>query len=332
MITFSVQYPSFLFPGQSQYSSEKAPLDLHIYRWVHSCSPLNWIRVGQRLKKIKPTYVIVKFWMPFMAPCFGTILRIAKRNKYTKIICIVDNMVPHEKRWGDHILTNYFMGPIDQFIAMSEVVKKDIETFTAKPTRLIPHPLYDNFGESISMMEARKDLQLPLQATVLLFFGIIRSYKGLDMLLLAMSKVSNDVVLLVAGEFYENKKKYQDIIQEKQLQKRIFLHTHFIPNHQVNRYFSACNFVVQPYRHATQSGVTPLAYHFNKPMLVTKVGGLTEIVPHRKVGIQVDPTVDGIASGIQQLIELGEDYFLPYLKEEKKKYSWNAFCTHLLLP
>lgn len=329
--TFSLQYPSFLFPGTSQYSSEPAPADLKIKVCINSVNPFNWIKVGNELKKIKPDIIVVRYWLPFMGPCFGTILRRAKKNHHTKIICIADNVMPHEKRIGDKQFTSYFIKPVDAFITMSEKVLNDLRLFTNKPAQKTTHPLYDNFGEQVPKSTAREHLGLNESDRIILFFGFIRKYKGLDILLEAMallkSKNSNTSQplpkLLIAGEFYEDRKLYDDIIEKYQLQQNIILRTNFISDSEVKYYLSAADFVIQPYRNATQSGVTPLAYHFEKPMLVTNVGGLPALVPDGKVGLVAEPDANSIAEKILDLYNFGEAHFLPHLREEKKKYSWN---------
>lgn len=329
--TFSLQYPSFLFPGTSQYSSEPAPADLKIKVCINSVNPLNWIKVGNELKKIKPDIIVVRFWLPFMGPCFGTILRRAKKNHHTKIICIADNVMPHEKRIGDKQFTSYFIKPVDAFITMSEKVLNDLRLFTNKPAQKTTHPLYDNFGEQVPKSTAREHLGLNESDRIILFFGFIRKYKGLDILLEAMAllKSKNNSTsqpipkLLIAGEFYEDRKLYDDIIEKYQLQQNIILRTNFISDSEVKYYLSAADFVIQPYRNATQSGVTPLAYHFEKPMLVTNVGGLPALVPDGKVGLVAEPDANSIAEKILDLYNFGEAHFLPHLREEKKKYSWN---------
>lgn len=326
--TFSLQYPSFLFPGTSQYSTEAAPADIDIKVKVNSVNPLNWIAVGRELKKLRPDLIIVRYWLPFMGPCFGTILRIAKRNHHTKVICIADNVIPHEHRFGDKPFTNYFIKPVDSFITMSDKVTADLKTFTQKTAVQTLHPLYDNFGDAISKEEARKHLNLPLTERIILFFGFIRKYKGLDLLLDAMSILKQKdtrIKLLIAGEFYEDRSAYEEQIKRLHISDSLILKTDFIPDSEVRYYFSAADFIVQPYRNATQSGVTPLAYHFEKPMLVTNVGGLPAMVPDGKVGLIAKPDAEDIAAKIKELYRMGEEHFLPQLREEKKKYSWTAF-------
>jgi len=331
--TFSLQYPNFLFPGSTQLSNDPAPTHLKIKACINSINPLNWLKVGNELRKLKPDYIVVRFWIPFFAPCLGTILKLVNRNKFTQIICIADNVIPHEKRIGDTLLTKYFFSSIHRFVTMSEKVNQDLKTFTQKPSINIVHPIYDNFGDIISKEEARKHLDLPVNEKIILFFGFIRKYKGLDLLLEAMNNTSireANIKLLIAGEFYDNKEEYELIIAKYNLANSLYLRTQFIDNSEVKYYLSASDFVIQPYKHATQSGVTPLAYHFQKPMLVTNVGGLANLVPHMEVGIVTEPNVDSIAAGIMKLYELGETHFLKHLCEEKKKFSWEHLTTAII--
>jgi glycosyltransferase involved in cell wall biosynthesis len=292
-----------------------------------------------QLKRLRPEIIVVKFWMPFMGPCFGTILRIAKSNKYTKIICIADNIIPHEKRIGDTVLTKYFLKPVDAVITMSDKVLKDLKLFTNKLSIKIAHPLYDNFGEKISKQEARKHLGLNAVEPIILFFGFIRKYKGLDLLLEAMAelKANNNstfniqhLKLLVAGEFYDDKKIYDDLIESLGIKESLILKTDFIPDSEVRYYLCACDFVIQPYKNATQSGVTPLAYHYEKPMLVTNVGGLPDLVPNEKVGLVAEPNAISIAEKIKELYTFGEEHFIVNIKEEKKKYSWSILTKTIV--
>ena len=328
--TFSLQYPSFLFPGTTQYSSEPAPTDIKIKVRINSINPLNWLRVGNALKRERPDIIVVRYWLPFMGPCLGTILRIAKRNKHTKVVCIADNIRPHEKRFGDVPFTKYFVKAIDGFITMSEKVLNDLKFFSSKPAQQVVHPLYDNFGEGLDKAVARKHLVLPANAKIILFFGFIRQYKGLDILLKAMADPAikaSGIKLLIAGEFYEDRKPYEEIIHSLGIAGQLLLRTGFIQDSEVRYFLSAADFVIQPYKNATQSGVTPLAYHFEKPMLVTNVGGLPDLVPDGKVGVVAEPNAPSVARHILKLYELGESHFLPHLREEKKKYSWHNLTT-----
>ena len=333
VFTFSLQYPGFLFPGTTQYSSEPAPKDLTIHRCINSIQPLNWIRVGRRLRQLSPDLIVVRYWLPFMAPCLGTILRIARGNMKTRVVCIADNIIPHEKRLGDTLFTRYFVKYIDGFITMSDQVLQQLRSFSRQPAEVVVHPLYDHFGAILPKSVARQQLKLPAEKKIVLFFGFIRAYKGLDLLLEAMADPaikSADIHLLVAGEFYEDAAKYQSIIEREQLQNTVHLHTEFIADSEVKYYLSAADFVIQPYRQATQSGVTPLAYHFEKPMLVTNVGGLPDRVLHEKTGLITEPTVPALVKGLLDLYQWGEAHFIPYIQAEKKQYSWEKLVNAIL--
>ena len=335
--SFSLQYPSFLFPGKTQYSDEPAPENITIHSVINSVNPFNWISIGKRLQNERPDVIVVRFWLPFMGPALGTILRRVKKNKHTKVICIADNVIPHEKRPGDKSFTRYFLKSCDAFITMSEKVMADLRKFQpARPAKLVSHPLYDNFGEIISKSAARKHLGLPENENIILFFGFIRKYKGLDLLFDAISHLKNQKLqsinfkLLVAGEFYEDDKPYKDQLQKLGIQDMLYLRTSFIADSDVKYYLCAADAVIQPYRNATQSGVTPLAYHFERPMIVTNVGGLPALVPDRKAGLVVAPEPAAIANGIREFYQLGEEYFIPHLRNEKKKYSWEEMVKAII--
>jgi glycosyltransferase involved in cell wall biosynthesis len=332
--SFSLQYPSFLFPGTTQYSSDPAPEGLTIFSAINSINPLNWLKVGNRLKKLRPDIIVVRYWLPFMGPALGTILRRVRKNGHTKVVAITDNVTPHEKRPGDAAFTKYFLHSCDAFITMSEKVMNDLLQFErSKPAKQVLHPLYDNFGEPVPKNEARSKLDIPAEGRIVLFFGFIRKYKGLDILLKAMkivAKKSPDIQLLVAGEFYEDKKQYDELIEKLQLGKQLIMRTNFIADSDVKYYLCAADVVVQPYRSATQSGVTPLAYHFEKPMIVTNVGSLPSMVPHMRAGLVAEPNEEAIAEAIEQYFQLGENYFIPHLRNEKEKYSWSRMTESIL--
>ncbi len=331
IITFKLQYPSFLFPGKTQFTSDKKGKDLNIARAINSVNPFNWISVGKQIRKDNPDIVIFKYWIPFMAPCFRAIAKQIKKNTATKIIAVVHNLIPHEKRLGDTSLTKLFLKRMDGFIAMSKSVLSDIEQFdTIKPKVFSPHPLYDNFGVSKSREEAIEALGLDSSFNYMLFFGIVRKYKGLDILLDALADQElNDgkTKLIVAGEFYDDDTEYINIIKKHQLEDTVILRNSFIPDDEVVNYFCAADIIVQPYRNATQSGVTQIAYHFDKPMLVTDVGGLKEIVPHHKVGYVVQPNGKDVAKALVDFYQNNRAAeFIAGVKEEKKKYSWQKMA------
>ena len=328
--SFSLQYPGFLFPGTTQYTTDPAPEGIEIHTRINSVNPFNWIIVGRKLKKKCPDLIVVRYWLPVMGPCLGTILRMVKKNRHTRVVCIADNILPHEKRFGDRWFTKYFLKPVDGFITMSEKVMTDLRSFTTiKPALQVVHPLYDNFGEKISKAAAREKLKIAQEDRIVLFFGFIRKYKGLDLLLEAMKLIVdkndpsvNHIKLLVAGEFYEEKKGYEDQINRLGIAGNLILHTDFIPDSEVSTYLCAADLLVQPYRNATQSGVTPLAYHFEVPMIVTNVGGLPALVPDKKAGLVAEPNSISIADKIIEFFTTGGEFFIPGLLEEKKKFSW----------
>lgn len=334
LVSFSLQYPSFLFPGKTQYSDEPPPAGLTIRSLINSVNPFNWLLTGRKIAQEKPDLIIVRYWLPFMGPALGTILRQVRKNKHTRIVCIADNVVPHESRPGDRLFTRYFASACDAFLTMSEQVKTDLIQFASnKPVALSPHPLYDNFGAPIDIKTARNRLGIPETGKLILFFGFIRPYKGLDLLLQAMADPrirEAGIRLMIAGEFYEDRKPYDDRIQELKIGDQLILKTHFIPDSQVRDYLCAADFVIQPYKQATQSGVTPLAYHFEKPMLVTRVGGLPDLVPHGQSGWVTNPDPTSIADGILELYQHGTDFFMPHLRRIKKELSWTVLTDKLI--
>jgi D-inositol-3-phosphate glycosyltransferase len=328
--TFSLQYPSLLFPGKTQYAIRPAPKDYPIKVRVNSINPLNWIKVGQEIKKEKPDILIIRYWLPFMAPCLGTIAYFARQNKKTRVVTIADNILPHEKRPGDKLLTQYFISQSHGFITLSRSVLKQLEVLdkSDKPKLFSPHPLYDNLGEKMDREKALKILKLSPDYRYILFFGFIREYKGLDILLQAMGEPIVDelpVKLIVAGEFYSSDAPYLKIIREKRLSNKVIMHTQFIPSEQVAPHFCACDLVVQPYKDASQSGVTQVAYHFGIPMIVTNVGALPEMVPHMVSGLVVKPEPKSVAHAICKFFSknMGPD-LQKGVEAQKQRFSWKT--------
>ena len=324
--SFSLQYPGFLFPGTTQYTSEPAPENITIFSRINTINPVNWLSVGNELRRKKPDLIVVRYWLPFMAPALGTILRMVRKNRHTRIVAITDNVIPHEKRPGDTVFTKYFLKSCHGFVTMSTKVMNDLRSFFPNASaKQVTHPLYDNFGAPLLKETARKKLSLPADEKIILFFGFIRKYKGLDLLLQAMADERikpSGIRLLIAGEFYEDGTTYTNLANSLGIEQQIIWETHFIPDSEVRYYLCAADVVIQPYRQATQSGVTPLAYHFEKPMIVTNVGGLPALVPHEIVGLVCEPAPGAIAASILRFYELGENYFIPHIREEKQKYSW----------
>ena len=327
--TFTLQYPSFLFPGKTQLSDQPAPEGLDIRIKVNSINPFNWLKIGHEIKRLQPDLLLVRYWTPFMSPCLGTIAKIVQKNNYTKVIAITDNVIPHEKHIIDNSLTSYFTNNCNGFITMSRAVLQELKQFRpSAPMVYTPHPLYDIFGNIVSRDQALKRLNLHPDFRYLLFFGFIRDYKGLDWLLEAFGEEKLrqfPVKLIIAGEFYTSSEKYLQIIREKNLTDHIILRTDFIADKEVANYFGAADMVVQPYKSATQSGVTQIAFHYNKPMLVTDVGGLSEIIPHGKVGYVVKPGPEAITEAIFDFYSNDrKEIFTDNVIREKEKFSWGS--------
>ena len=331
--TFTLQYPSFLFPGKTQYTNEPAPADLTIRRVLNSCNPINWLRVGHTIRKAAPDMLICCYWMSFFAPAFGLVSRIARRNKHTRCIALVHNMIPHEPNILDKLFAPYFVASQDGFVALSDSVVGDIEKVESQTSRVkrpktfSPHPIYDHYGERMSKNEACKDLNLPADKNYMLFFGLVRAYKGLDLLLDAFGRVKDqlpNLQLIIAGEFYEDEDKYRAQITKLELADRVIIRNEFIPDGDLRKYFGAADLIVQPYKTATQSGVTQVAFHFEKPMLVTNVGGLGEIVHDHQMGYACEPTAENIAADLLDYYQNDrQQAFTAYLQKEKTKYAWS---------
>jgi glycosyltransferase involved in cell wall biosynthesis len=334
ILTFKLQYPNFLFPGKTQYSSDPAPEGLNIEVRINSINPFNWIFTGLKYRNQQPDLVIIRYWLPFMGPCLGTVGRIIKGNGKSRIVAITDNVIPHEKRFGDTFFTKYFLKACHGFVAMSQSVLVDLNKFVRnKPALYNPHPIYNSFKPSISKSEACEILKINSDTNYLLFFGFIRAYKGLDLLLEAFAKIDRQKInlkLIVAGEFYEDEKPYMEIIEKFNLLSDILFYKDFIPDSEVHLYFSAADVTVQPYKDATQSGVTQVAYFYNKPMIVTNIGGLPELVPNNQAGFVIDKNPEEIAKAIEKFYsENWADRMGSFVKNEKEKYSWEKMIASL---
>jgi D-inositol-3-phosphate glycosyltransferase len=334
IISYSLQYPNFLFPGSSQFEQgTQAPPTLRIHTLINTINPFNWIKVARFIKKEKPDFILHRYWLPFFGASLGTISRLVKSK--TKVLALTDNILPHEKRFGDNFLTNYFVKGCHGFIAMSKAVLNDISKFTDNPNRAYsPHPMYETYGERVSQYEARQHLNIGNSEKIILFFGLIRHYKGLDLLIKAMAhpKIKEQrIKLLIAGEFYEDKQPYLDLIRKHELHETIILHDKFISNNDVRYYFCASNLVAQTYRNATNSGVTMVGYYYQKPMLVTNVGGLVEIIPNNSCGYVIEPEVNAISEKILDYFNLNKEIeFTKNVIQERKKYEWSQFINTLL--
>lgn len=334
LYTFKMMYPDFIFPGKTQYAETPLQFPLSITRNINSVNPVNWQNVGKHIQKENFDIILVAYSIPFLGPSLGRIARIAKKNKSTRIISIIHNLNPHEKRIGDSVLSNYFLNSCDAHLALSKKVEEDIlAKDSVHPVIYYPHPVYDTFGETIPKNLAKNKLKLDENTSYILFFGLIREYKGLDLLLqaIANSEVKKlNIKLIVAGEFYSDIEKYKAIIKENGIENNVILHNQFIPDDEVNVYFGATDLVVQPYKHATQSGITQICYHFNKTMIVTNVGGLPETVPNNVVGYVCEPNADSIAKSIVLFYsEKKEAEFIHNILIEKQKYSWNGLVQKI---
>ncbi len=335
VVTFKLQYPSFLFPGKTQYSDAKAPQGFEISRKVNSVNPLNWIKVGKELRKKNPDIVVFTYWMSFFAPCFGKIARLIKKNRHTKCIGLIHNMIPHEKSILDKILPPYFVKSMDGFVALSQSVLDDVKSLDNqdKPKCFVPHPLYDHYGETMDRTVAIRHLNLDESYSYMLFFGLVRAYKGLDLLIDAFADErlrKHKVKLIVAGEFYDDPKPYLQQIGQHGLNELVIIENKYISDIDVKYYFNAADIIVQPYKSSTQSGVTQVAYHFERPVLVTDVGGLKEIIPNGKVGYVVEPQPIAIADALVDFYEnVRYDVFAEGVRDEKKKYTWSSMTAAL---
>ncbi|MFQ5750827.1 MAG: glycosyltransferase [bacterium] len=329
VLTFKRQYPKIFFPGRTQLdkgSDESVKIETEPI--LDSIGPLSWLITYKKIKTTKPDLLIFKFWMPFFAPCFGTICWLTKKFTDTKILYLCDNIIPHERRFGDVALTKFALKKADYFIIQSEVVKNDLlALFPQAQNKVVPHPVYEIFGEVMDKHVAKKEIGLH-DERVILFFGYIRAYKGLDLILLALPEILKkiNVRLLVVGEFYDSEEKYKNIIETLGIEKSVLIHADFVVNEKVSLYFSAADVVVLPYKSATQSGIVQIAYQLNRPCIVTNVGGLAEVVIHNKTGYVVEPESPvALAHAVEKFYaEDKEREFVENVKVEKKKYSWDT--------
>ena len=296
-------------------------------------NPFNWIKTARFIRKEKPDFILFRYWLPFFGPCLGTIGRLVRSK--TRVLALTDNIIPHEKRFGDKPFTRYFVNSCQGFIAMSKSVLQDVSKFSNTQNKVYsPHPMYETYGPAASMAEARQKLGIAADDKIVLFFGLIRHYKGLDILLEAMAHPEikqKNIRLLIAGDFYEDKTPYLDLIKKLGLSRHVILHDKFIPNEDVRYYFCASNLVAQTYRNATNSGVTMVGYYYEKPMLVTNTGGLGEIVPDNVCGYVTGFDIPEISGKILDYFSQNREAgFTANVKEEKKKYEWPAFIDKLV--
>jgi len=329
LITFKRQYPNFLFPGKSQTESVEETDRIPTEVILDSINPFIWNSTAKRIINLKPDLVIFKHWLPFFAPCYGWIARKIKKSSTAKLMAVCHNIIPHEKRIGDKTLSKYFLNKIDYFIPLSDQVKKDLFLFVKNPVyKLLPLPVFSLFGVRVNKDEAKKYLNI-IDKNILLFFGFIRDYKGLDVLIEAFALVRKkmDVKLIVAGEFYEPEEKYLNLISKYNLENSIILKKDFIPTSEVKYYFSAADAVVLPYKSATQSGIVQVAVNFCKPVIATNVGGIGEVIEEGKTGYVVEKeNPEKLAQAIIRFYnDDKEKEFSLNMKSLKEKYSWQNF-------
>lgn len=332
--TFTRQYPDLLFPGQTQFVTDQDAVDrIPVIRSLDTINPVSWKKTAEIIGKQPPDLLLMKFWMPFFAPSLGYVSGKVRKGK-TKSIAILDNVIPHEKRPGDLALIRYYLNRVDGFIAMSRSVETDL--LSLKPNakfRLKAHPVYDHFPPCIDQAVAREALRLPKDKIILLFFGFIRDYKGLDLLIEAIPKLDNRFHLVIAGEVYGNFDKYLERIERLGLKDRVSVFTRYISDPEVAQFFSAADLGVLPYKTATQSGIVQIAYHYDLPVLVTDVGGLTEMVTNGKTGVVIPaPESQLIANGIHDVFKKTESLksFRKEIQVKKTEMSWSGFAGTVL--
>jgi glycosyltransferase involved in cell wall biosynthesis len=327
IVSFKRQYPKLLFPGKTQIDPSKPLFQLPTTSLIDSINPITWLKAARHIRSRRPDLVIFRYWLPFFAPCFGVISFLVRRGKKTKVLFICDNIVPHERRFGDASLTRFAFRFVDYFIVQSKPVESDLRKFIPNAHyAFVSHPIYNVFGSTLSKAEARRRLGLARERTIL-FFGYVRRYKGLHLLLEAMPEILRQipVKLLIVGEFYDDEEAYRKKILELGLADHVMIYSHYIPNEEVTLYFSACEVVVLPYISATQSGIVQIAYHFDKPVIATDVGGLAEVVIDNKTGFIVPPChPTKLSESIVRFYkEEKESAFAKNVEQEKTKYSWD---------
>lgn len=327
--TFTRQYPGLLFPGKTQYDLDSGD-PIGAVRVLDTINPITWGRTASRMRAGRPDVAVLRYWMPFFAPSMGCVATRLRRQG-VKVISIVDNALPHERGFLDRPLTRWYLRRNDALVAMTEAVKADILHLCPDArAELMPHPLYDHFGPSVPAAEARGQLGLPADARVLLFFGLIRGYKGLDLLIEALGLLDARYHLVIAGEPYGDFSGYQRQIEASPRKANIHLHARFIAEAEVPRFFSAADLVVLPYRSATQSGITAMAHHFGLPVVATDVGGLKEALEHGRTGVLVpEVSAQAIAQGIEACFAHGTARFRAGIEAVRNQRSWARFAEGL---
>ena len=325
IVSYKLQYPRFFFPGKTQIIKNSKKETFNIVSVLNSINPFSWYSVSRYINFQKPDYVIFRYWNPFFSLCLGFIALFLKN---TKKVGWVDNVFPHKKIPFQKIFNYFFLKKMDSFVVMSQSVKKDLKKFNSKaPIMCALHPIYNNFGNRINQNIARNNINVTLDNKYLLFFGFIRKYKGLELLLESMSDqkiIDRNIKLIIAGEFYEDEKSCREKIKDLNLSNSVYVFDNYIDNKDVNNYFCACDLVVQPYLSATQSGISMIAFHFNKPVLATNVGGLSEYIKDGKNGYLVNPKSTEITNAIVDYFDHKRELdFVKQINNLKEKYSWS---------
>ena len=330
--TFTRQYPDFLFPGKTQYVTNDEKADpIPAQRLLDSINPITWFTTARKIKKFDPDLLVMKYWMTFFGPSLGTVAKLMPAK--TKVITILDNVIPHEKRFIDVPFTRYFLKQNSGFVAMSESVKTDLLTFNPKANVVLrEHPLYNHFGDPVNQTQARETLQVHPHKKTLLFFGFIRDYKGLDVLLDAFDRLDDTYQLIIAGEVYGTFDKYKAQIEQLRNRQNVFVFTDYISDDKVPVFFSAADVCILPYKSATQSGITSIAYHFGVPLIATDVGGLKESIRHMETGIIVNQCNAGeIAGAIDQFFKEQQIIaFRTNIGRLKEDLSWEKFADSII--
>ncbi len=329
---FSRQYPSILFPGKTQLVEEEdTATRIPSVRILDTANPVTYIKTSNVIRKWEPDLLIMRYWMSWFAPSLGYIARHMPAK--TKVISILDNVIPHEQRFFDKPFTKYFLGSSDAFIVLSDAVGEDL--LNLKPDAKYistPHPLYDHFGKKLERECACQKLGLDINKKIILFFGLIREYKGLDILLNAFSKLDDSYELVIAGEPYGSFDKYEKLIELSPNRERIKLFTRYIADSEVPLFFSSADVCVLPYRSATQSGISAISYHFGLPMITTNVGGLKEAIEIPGTGVVVD-SADSylISDAIIEYFNSGKrEQYQRNIEREREKLSWKNFTNKLI--
>ena len=319
LLTFRNLYPKILFPGKTQFSNEMVPEKLKITRLMHAYNPFYWRRVLRYVESCSPKFVVFRYYTPFLAMSYGWM---AKRLSEKIIrVALVDNWIPHEKNMFDNDLNNFFAKQIDFFTTLSEFVAKQIKNQYKKPIWPGFHPINENLLPAINQNQIRRKLNWEQSTYYVLFFGLIRKYKGLDLLIKSFStKIlkNKNIKLYIAGECYENPKKYFKLVEKLKLKKRIILDFKFMDKKQIQNLFSGADIIAQTYTSGTQSGVTPIAYHYNKPILISNINGIKNPIVKDKTGEVVENDPQSIAKGIIRLLEKRKN--IEYTNNIKKKY------------